>query len=390
MTFETKSVAKMAAEVKASFATKHDAVKDIAEKALAESAKGIAMTETAKELADAAITGMNEAKGRLDELEQKMVRKGNDEADVKSYGEQFIQSDAFKSFEDNSFQGSAKLSLKMTSAQAGVFSARDGEITPLGRRTDILVRDLLNVVATNSGSIDYARQSVRTNAAAPVAESAAKPYSDYQWETVNTPVRVIAHLAKITRQAMDDATQLQGEVDSEMRFGLRLAEEAQIISGSGVGNNINGLVAQSTAYAAPFTPSGTLQPVDFVRLAMLQVALANYPADGVIMHPSDWARIELLKDADGRYLHGLPGTNVSPSLWGLPVAVSQGISIDKVLVGAFKMQTLYDRMAPEVLISSENVDDFEKNLYTMRCEERIALAVKRPQALIYADLGFVV
>jgi HK97 family phage major capsid protein len=61
--------------------------------------------------------------------------------------------------------------------------------------------------------------------------------------------------------------------------------------------------------------------------------------------------------------------------------------VDKFLVGAFKLQTLYDRMAPEVLISSENVDDFEKNLYTMRCEERIALAVKRPQALIYGDFG---
>ena len=51
------------------------------------------------------------------------------------------------------------------------------------------------------------------------------------------------------------------------------------------------------------------------------------------------------------------------------------------LVGAFKMgATVYDRMAVEVLISTENVDDFEKNLATMRAEERVAIAVKRPQA----------
>ncbi|WP_019517140.1 phage major capsid protein [Sphingomonas sp. Mn802worker] len=53
------------------------------------------------------------------------------------------------------------------------------------------------------------------------------------------------------------------------------------------------------------------------------------------------------------------------------------------LVGAFKVAaTLYDRLKPEVLISSENADDFEKNLLTMRCEERLGLAVKRPAALI--------
>lgn len=391
MTEETKSVADMAAEVKTAFQAQTDAVKAIAEEALGKAAAGEALTNSIKEKADEALAKLGDLKARADEMEQKLARKGgSDEIEAKSYGEQFVSSDAYKSFQDNSFQGSAKLSLKMTAAQAGVFSARDSAITPLGRRSDILVRDLLNVVQTDSGSIDFARQTTRTNAAAPVAESAAKPYSDYIWETVNTPVRVIAHLAKITRQAMDDQTQLRGEVDSEMRFGLRLAEESQLISGSGVGNNINGLVAQSTAYVAPFTPPGTLQPVDFIRLAMLQVSLANYPPDGIIMHPSDWARIELLKDTAGSYLFGMPGTNVGPSLWGLPIAVSQGISIDKVLVGAFKLQTLYDRMAPEVLISSENVDDFEKNLYTMRCEERIALAVKRPQALIYADLGYVV
>jgi hypothetical protein len=40
------------------------------------------------------------------------------------------------------------------------------------------------------------------------------------WAIVNAPVRVIAHLAKLTRQAIDDVQQLQGEVEQEMRYGL--------------------------------------------------------------------------------------------------------------------------------------------------------------------------
>ena len=71
-----KSVAELAAETKALFETKHNEVKAIAEKALAEAEKGIPMSASAKEVADLALTGLNEAKARLDDLEQKAAKRG--------------------------------------------------------------------------------------------------------------------------------------------------------------------------------------------------------------------------------------------------------------------------------------------------------------------------
>ena len=35
-----------------------------------------------------------------------------------------------------------------------------------------------------------------------------------------------------------------------------------------------------------------------------------------------------------------------------------------------------------MVISTENADDFEKNMISIRCEERVALAVKRPEAFV--------
>jgi len=61
----------------------------------------------------------------------------------------------------------------------------------------------------------------------------------------------------------------------------------------------------------------------------------------------------------------------------------------EVLVGAFGLGArLHDRMDVEVLVSSEDRDNFIKNMLTVRAEERTALAVRVPDSFVYiAELG---
>lgn len=392
---QTKSAEQMAEELRKSIDTKQEEIKKVADDALAEAKRTGTLVEETKATADKSLTELNTLKEQLSQIEQKMARRpGGDGEQVKSYGEQVVGSDRYKAFVDNGGRGSLRISLKatdmdvkaITAAQAGTaWSARDSEVVSLPRRR-LVIRDLLTVVRTGSASIDYARQTTRTNNAAVVAEGAQKPTSTYVWEQVNAPVRTIAHLAKLTRQAIDDAIQLQGEVESEMRYGLALAEEIELLSGDGTGQHLTGLIPAASAYAAPITIADPTR-IDMLRLALLQAELALYPSDGVVMNPGDWAAIELQKDTTGRYIWADPLQLGGPRMWGKPVVPTPAISIDKFLAGGFKLQTLYDRLEPEVVIASENADDFEKNLYTMRCEERCALANKRPGALIYGDFG---
>ena len=109
----------------------------------------------------------------------------------------------------------------------------------------------------------------------------------------------------------------------------------------------------------------------------------------VVDQPAEDSMLILQKDGQGRYVWADPLQLGGPRMWGKPVVSTPAQTIDKFLAGGFKLQTLYDRMSPEVVIASENADDFEKNLYTMRCEERVALANKKPGALIYGDFGLV-
>lgn len=392
-----KSVQELAAETKAAFERKHDEVKAIAEDALGKAKSGEEMTKAAKEIADQALSGLTTAKSAMDAMEARLAdveakgtRPGGGNGDeVKSFGAQVAAYDGIKELSRKE-RPSVRIELKAITTADGsaggmIQSQRETEIVGLPKRTDLVLRDLLTVVPIATGSVEYPKQTVRTNAAAPVAEVAAKPYSNYGWSKDTVTVKTIAHLAKLTRQALDDAPRLEAEVDTEMRYGLGLQEDSQILLGDGTGENLYGLMPQATAYALPTgaTLPDPASPIDVLRMAMLQSVLALYPADGVVLNPIDWANIELTKDAAGGYIFANPQGVASPTLWGKPVVQTVSMTVGDFLTGGFKMAaTLYDRLQPEVLISSENADDFEKNLLTMRCEERVALAVKRAAALI--------
>lgn len=341
-----------------------------------------------------------EADARLSEVEQKAARGGfsggGAPEEIKSLGQKYIEQDGLKDFAENGrngqkFDWETKATITTStanaagSAGAALQAFRDPTITPLPQRRPV-VRDLLPVIQMTGSSVEVVSVKARNNNAAPVAETAAKPESDLQLELQTVNARVIAHWMKASRQVLSDLPQLQGLIDTELLDGLMLAEENQLLNGSGTGQNLQGLIPSATAFAAPITIADPTM-LDTVQLALLQSALAEYPANGVIMHPADWARITMLKDADGNYIMGQPGTTIAQRLWGLPVVTTQAVPVDKFLVGDFRRAaTLYDRWSARVETGYVN-DDFTKNMVTILAEERLAQAIKAPKALTYGDFG---
>lgn len=384
-----------AIQLKAAFDRKHDEVKELAEKALAEASEGKSLSETTKELADQALTGMNEAKARMDELEQKFARRRSDEQAEMTAGQRFVEDEGFKSFaEQTRPRGRHLVEVKdITSATTDapgsvgtlVQPQRVGMVAQPQRR--MTIRALLAPGTTSSNTIEYDREEGFTNNAAPVAEGALKPQSEIQYTTVTAPVRTIAHWMRASVQILADAPGLRSMIDNRLRYGLSYAEELQLLNGSGAGENIDGLIANATAYAPAFAPDGA-QVIDTIRLAMLQVALAEYPPNGIVLNPIDWTVIETLKDGEGRYLIGNPQGTIGAQLWGLPVVPTQAMGEDKFLVGAFDLAAqIFDRQNATVEVSTEDGDNFIRNKVTIRAEERVALAIYRPEALVYGDLG---
>jgi HK97 family phage major capsid protein len=397
---EHKTAEELAGEVRKDFETKHDLVKEIAEKALAEAEKGTPLATTAKELADEAITGMNEAKTRLDELEQKIARKGEDDGpSFKSAGEMFVENDDVKAFMAAG-RGKVSMDLDQKAIISGLTtdalgSAGDLVVPQRGALVEAVerrmtVRDLLMPGSTNSSSIQYPKETGFTNSAATVTETAgtAKPQSEIKFDIATSTVTTIAHWVLATRQILDDAPMLRSYIDGRLRYGLRYAEELQLLNGDGLTTNLNGIYTQATAFGANPGVVPFPQMFDVIRFAILQASLAELPPSGVVLHPTDWALMELTKDDIGRYIIGNPAGEAQPRVWGLPVVSTQAMTQDKFLVGAFSTAAqIFDRQDARVEASTEDDQNFRKNLVTILAEERLALAVYRPEAFIKGDFS---
>jgi HK97 family phage major capsid protein len=358
---------------------------------------GDATGET-KTNADKALVEMNGLKATVADLEQKMARRGDAEREpeMKSAGAQFVEADEVKSMleQGERWRGHLQLEVKaITTASSGGQSV-GSSLVPAQRvpgiieipRRRMTIRNLLAQGRMTSGSIEYAKENVVTNNAATVAEGALKPESNITYTMASTTAKVIAHWIPASKQILSDAPMLMSMIDSRLRYGLEQVEETQILMGDGTGQNLLGLMPQATAYAAPITIADATR-IDTLRLAALQAALAEYEADGYVMHPSDWAAIELTKDTTGQYIIGNPQGTIAPTLWGLPVVATQAMTVNNFLTGSFRMAAqIWDRWDATVLISTEDRDNFVKNMVTVLAEERLALTVYRPAALVKGTL----
>ena len=258
-------------------------------------------------------------------------------------------------------------------------------------RRRLRIRQLLTQGRTSSDLIRYVTQTLRTNAVASIAEGGTFPESDYGWTKASTAVKKIGHIVHISEEAMADADQMQTLIDSELRYGLDLEEEQQILAGDGVGENLEGLIPAAPAFAAAAGLPNTTR-IDRLRLALLQITLQDYEATAIVLHPTDWAAIELLKvgGTDNRYVFGDPGMPRAAMLWGKTVVDSNSMTANEWLVGDLQMAaTYYDRQQTEILISSEHDQNFVEDMLTMKGRRRAAQANKRPNAMVTGDFTFV-
>lgn len=366
-------------------------IKAMADKAEAEAkANGQASKDTQTAIENLGIK-QRELADELLQLKQKGIQMPGQAELKETWGDQFVKSDAYKSFAGGNTQ-KARFEVKntLTGSDTNVAPDRKPGIVP-GAAPVLTLESLIPALPTSSNAIEFTKEASFTNSAAEAAEGSAKAESALTWSLVNMPISTVAHWIKISRQLAADNAALAAYVDTRMRYGVNRRVETQLAVGDGTAPNISGIF-DSGNYTAHGYLSGalgsTLAKFVLIRKVIGDLMVAGYAADAVLMNPADWATMEteLLTTAAGQvpFKYDEAGR---PMLFGLPVVQSVGVTADTFAVGAFSQAaTIYNREGVVVELSDSDSDNFTKNLVTIRAERRLALATEIPAAIRGGDL----
>ncbi|WP_192980731.1 phage major capsid protein [Pseudomonas sp. EggHat1] len=376
---------------------KRDAeIKTFAEKASEEIKQHGKILDDTKTVLDGLVKSGLGLQDRLQEVEQKLARRfsSNDPAGAKSVGEQFSETDDLKALAEKG-RGIARMNLKavtnITSATTGTGGVGvaieptrvPGIITAPERQ--FTIRDLIMPGRTGSNAIEFVQESGFQNMAAMVAEGTAKPQSDLSFELKTTTVKTIAHWFRASKQVLADIPLLQSYINGRAIYGLKYKEEEQLIAGDGTGQNLLGLIPQATAFDDGLRKTGDTK-IDTLRRAILQVRIAEYRASAIALNPIDWADIELQKDDNGSYIWVNVQEGGTQRMWRLPVVDTNAVPEGEFLVGAMNIAAqVFDREDAAVEVSTEDGANFRENMVTIRAEERLALAVYRPESFVHGE-----
>jgi HK97 family phage major capsid protein len=322
----------------------------------------------------------------------------------KTLGEQFIQSEQYKTQRQIGFKGDGQGAWAMPGVEvdnlpkaiarmeqktvltegAGSGSTllqpdvQPGILPLLFRR--LTIADLIPQGETNGITVRYLSESSFTNAAATVAEGATKPESTLVFVQTDEPVRKIAHILPVTEEMLDDVPAIRDYINGRLTLGVLLTEEVQLLSGTGTPPDLTGILNRAGLQTAQ--PRGTDNNADAIYKQVVNIAVnAFITVDSIVINPSNWQTIRLGKDAQGQYYGGGPFAQgpFGPELWGLRVVVTPAISAGTALVGAFSQAAQIFRRGGMTLAASNSHNDFfYRNQVALRAEERLALAVYRP------------
>ena len=273
-----------------------------------------------------------------------------------------------------------------------------GEVIPADRvpgykfdpTRSVHVRQLIPQGSTSSDVVRFVKESGYTNASAATAEGATLAQSDFDFTASDANVQKIGTYFRISEEMLNDTPQLTSYLSARAPEKLLEVEDNQILNGTGVAPQLSGIISDATAFAAGGFANAieSANEFDVLTVALNQLALANYAADYIMINPTDFHKILLLKSSQNEYLVKDWNQGLQPRINGVPVVLTTAITSDKYLVGNFAMGTqLWVRDNVGVEFFKEDGTNVRDGFVTVRVQERVALTNYLPNAFVNGDFS---
>ena len=222
--------------------------------------------------------------------------------------------------------------------------------------------------ATNSPNITWINRIPGEGGPAFIAEGQLKPAMDWKYQPETSTAKKVAVSAKISYEMREDFDYMQSEIENVLRNALVQERTKQLLTGDGTGVNLNGIFTAAASYTTTAL-DGTVEmanKADAIRAVILQMRNLNFYPDVVMLNPSDRASIDLTKDSTGHY--------ISDELFRLirevDIVESTYIPAGQFLVADTRRWSVRPYKGIRVDFGWVD-DDFQKNMFTVICEERL-------------------
>jgi HK97 family phage major capsid protein len=365
--------------------------------------KSDAEAKANKAVSDETAKSVLELLKRIDELDVKMSKPR--EGGAPDLGTHLREQKELQSVIGKNFRGSVRFDIPrhLLERKTTITTATLGFPTPgvmpqeaagfvQEARANLPMRSVIPVRATTAAQIFWPTMmsGFAGSKASPQTEGSVKAANNWDAVTSYENVRTIATYLKVSKQALDDWTELQGLLEGNLRYKVNAEEDTQILFGDGSGVNLHSLTHQAQSWDLTLlTASDGYEYIDMIGGALQQIEEDNEVAGTfIVLNPGDAWKIRRQKDSTGRYMIGDP-TGAAPfTLWGRPVVTTSIMTKGYFLVGAGTPNAveLREKMGVTVELSTEDADNFTYNLVTIRAESRLALCVYRPDAFVYGAL----
>ena len=218
--------------------------------------------------------------------------------------------------------------------------------------------DLLRVLTTPTGSVEYLVASEGTNAADVVPEGAAKPEGAFSFTMGEAKTETIAEWVAITRQFLEDLPQAETWVQARLTAQIRAKLEA--------------LAYAAITATAGITTAGGASLIETVVRLQAALTAKGYRPTAFAVNPADVVTQTLATTDNGSWL----GT---PSGLVLPILVpSAAVAAGKVVGVDPTAAALLVRGQTRTLVFDQHADLALKNTLVVLAETRAAAAVFMP------------
>lgn len=193
--------------------------------------------------------------------------------------------------------------------------------------------------------------------------------------------KLMAH-SEVTNEELDDVTLLEDEINRGLLFSLGRQEDKLMLYGTGGSDLFTGFFKDANIPIVLQTalPAGSSK-LDLILYLITVIALAEYDATKVLIHPNDMRDIQGIKGSDGHYVFWQAMTTGQPAkVWATELVRTSAVDAGDTLAGDLAMAaTIYDRQEAQLQIGEPN-DTMLRDMKAILAKERLGFAIERPSA----------